>query len=69
MSPSAVAALPRRLKGASSRAIHLRGLEDFAWQEGYGAFSVSQGDVEAVASYIANQAGPTARVLQRISGN
>ena len=52
----AVAELARRLKGASSRAIHLRSQPDFAWQEGYGAFSVSQSDVGAVASYVANQA-------------
>jgi hypothetical protein len=30
-------------------------LLDFHWQSGYGAFSVSQSNVEAVKSYIANQ--------------
>ena len=29
---------------------------DFAWQEGYGAFSVSRSNVPQVAAYIANQA-------------
>ena len=27
----------------------------FAWQEGYGAFTVSQSHIEAVKKYIANQ--------------
>jgi REP-associated tyrosine transposase len=45
------------LKGSSSHWINeqkmLRG--KFAWGRGYGAFSVSQSDVERVAKYIANQ--------------
>ncbi len=51
----AVAQLAQRLKGASSRALHLAGREDFAWQEGYGAFSVSRDDVQAVTRYVRNQ--------------
>lgn len=31
------------------------GLKRFAWQKGYGAFSVSQSQVDAVIKYIANQ--------------
>ena len=31
------------------------GLRDFYWQSGYGAFSVSQSNVEQVKAYIANQ--------------
>lgn len=30
-------------------------LADFAWQEGYGAFSVSKSGLDAVAGYIRNQ--------------
>ena len=45
------------LKGSSSHWINeqrmLRGR--FAWGRGYGAFSVSQSDVERVAKYIASQ--------------
>ncbi|HXT63867.1 MAG TPA: transposase [Pyrinomonadaceae bacterium] len=45
------------LKGSSSHWINeqkmLRG--KFAWGRGYGAFSVSQSDVERVAKYIAGQ--------------
>jgi len=32
------------------------GYQDFFWQSGYGAFSVSQSNVEQVRTYIANQA-------------
>ena len=31
------------------------GVRDFAWQAGYGAFSVSASDVDEVTAYIANQ--------------
>jgi putative transposase len=39
------------LKGSSSRWLG----KGFAWQEGYGAFSVSPSQVEMVKKYIANQ--------------
>jgi REP element-mobilizing transposase RayT len=42
------------LKGNSSKWIGEQGIQ-FAWQEGYGAFSVSSSNLEAVARYIANQ--------------
>lgn len=32
-----------------------QGLKKFYWQSGYGAFSVSESNVEAVRRYIANQ--------------
>jgi hypothetical protein len=31
---------------------------DFAWQQGYGAFTVSVSNVDAVKAYIANQEEP-----------
>jgi putative transposase len=43
------------LKANSSRWLHALGL-DFAWQEGYGAFSVSSTNKEAVKNYILRQA-------------
>lgn len=43
------------LKANSSRWLHEHGL-DFAWQEGYGAFSVSSPNKEAVKHYIEHQA-------------
>jgi len=46
------------LKGNSSKWIHetFPKLADFAWQEGYGAFSIGVSGVEATAAYIRTQA-------------
>ena len=46
-----------KLKTSSSKWIKTQSplLESFAWQNGYGAFSVSQSNVENVRDYIANQ--------------
>jgi REP element-mobilizing transposase RayT len=54
LSPSQIA---QYLKGDSSKWIHetFPELHDFAWQEGYGAFSVSQSNLESVISYIQKQ--------------
>ena len=45
------------VKSNSSRWIHesFSNLRNFAWQEGYGAFSVSKSEEERVMRYIANQ--------------
>jgi len=51
----AVAKAVQVLKANSSRWIHEHGLE-FAWQEGYGAFSVISSNRDAVKSYIEHQA-------------
>ena len=45
-----------RLKGSSSKRLKEKGISGFAWQNGYGAFSVSESNVEAVVAYINNQA-------------
>lgn len=46
----------RDLKRSSSEWIHRTiGLKDFAWQEGYGAFSVSASSRDDVRSYIERQ--------------
>lgn len=45
----------RQLKRGSSEWIHSHGVRKFAWQEGYGAFTVSPSQVDAVKRYIANQ--------------
>jgi len=46
----------REIKTASSRWVHEeRQLPRFAWQEGYGAFTVSRSNVAAVQRYIATQ--------------
>ena len=46
----------RELKKSSSVWVHEQiGLSEFAWQEGYGAFTVSPPARDAVKRYIANQ--------------
>jgi REP element-mobilizing transposase RayT len=45
----------RVLRTNSSRWAHATGHAGFGWQSGYGAFSVSQSNVEAVLEYIAHQ--------------
>jgi len=48
--------LVRSIKANSSRWIHERSRNRrFAWQSGYGAFSVSRSNVDAVRRYIADQ--------------
>ena len=44
----------RRIKAKSSRWMR-QGTQDFAWQAGYAAFSVSQSNLAGVKEYIANQ--------------
>lgn len=47
----------RDLKASSSQWIHKNfpNLYDFAWQEGYGSFSVSFSNLQSVKKYIQNQ--------------
>ncbi|MDT5156316.1 MAG: REP-associated tyrosine transposase [Acidobacteriota bacterium] len=45
----------RLLKANSSRWLHETYRKPFAWQSGYGAFSVSRSNLEAVRKYIAHQ--------------
>lgn len=53
----APAALANRIKGVASRmaSAAFDGCEDFAWQEGYGAFSVCRNHVGRVTRYIERQ--------------
>jgi putative transposase len=44
-----------RVKGSSSKRLSERGVLGFAWQNGYGAFSVSESSLEAVTAYISDQ--------------
>ena len=52
--PSQVA---KYLKGDSSRWIHneFQAMRDFAWQDGYGVFSVSRSEISRVVDYIKTQ--------------
>lgn len=54
----AVASALRDIKADSSKWIHqtFPEMRDFAWQEGYGAFSISVSGLDAVKRYIENQA-------------
>ena len=54
LAPSQIA---QYLKGDSSKWMHeeFPDLPGFAWQEGYGAFTVSKANVEGVIRYIQNQ--------------
>jgi REP element-mobilizing transposase RayT len=49
------AEIVRVIKTNSSRWLHEKGHPEFAWQAGYGAFSVSESNVDAVIRYIADQ--------------
>ena len=53
-----IADVVETVKTSSSKWIKTKGaaFADFHWQSGYGAFSVSQSDADAVVSYIRNQA-------------
>jgi putative transposase len=47
----------RDIKQSSSKWVHeTLGVRDFGWQDGYGAFTVSSSQLEAVKEYIKNQA-------------
>ncbi len=51
-----VAKLVELLKARSSRWVKAQGVEKFAWQRGYGCFSVGQSQVEGLVRYVQNQA-------------
>jgi putative transposase len=59
-----VAEMTRTIKGGSSKWVHqtFPENESFAWQTGYGAFSVSESQVGTVRRYIRNQAEHHARL-------
>jgi REP element-mobilizing transposase RayT len=62
-----IADLMRAVKAGSSKWVHesFPDKKDFAWQEGYGLFSVSCSNVEAVKKYIAGQEAHHAKVSFR----
>jgi putative transposase len=51
----AAAEITRVVKTNSSRWVHEKYKQRFAWQTGYGVFSVSESNVPAVSRYIAEQ--------------
>jgi putative transposase len=50
-----MADLVSKIKTTSSKWLKNKGVPDFYWQDGYGIFSVSSSNVEAVKKYIRNQ--------------
>ena len=52
----------RDIKADSSEWIHRELRARFAWQKGYGAFSVSPASLESVTRYVSNQASHHQRV-------
>lgn len=50
-----IAKLVEQLKTSSSRWLKTQGIPGFAWQIGYGAFSVGPADLEALLRYIDGQ--------------
>jgi REP element-mobilizing transposase RayT len=52
----AVCKLVEEVKKSSSKWMKEQGVKEFAWQNGYGVFSVSQSNVIAVRKYIEGQA-------------
>jgi hypothetical protein len=53
----AISKLLEEIKSSSSKWIKTKGDEcvDFAWQNGYGAFSIGQSQLSDLKHYIANQ--------------
>jgi putative transposase len=45
----------KRIKGASSRFVTKQFDIPFAWQEGYGVLSISEGDLQRVVAYVKGQ--------------
>ena len=52
----ALADMIGRVKGSCSKRLREKGIFGFAWQNGYGVFSVSESNVEGVTAYISHQA-------------
>ena len=50
-----IAQLISKIKTPSSKWLKKQGIGNFAWQDGYGSFSVSASKVEVVKRYILNQ--------------
>jgi REP-associated tyrosine transposase len=50
-----LADLVRHLKTSSTKMMREKGRGDFSWQTGYGAFSVSESNKDAVIAYIVDQ--------------
>jgi REP-associated tyrosine transposase len=61
----AVSDLARTIKANSSRSLRQKSAVSFAWQSGYGAFSIGQSQLDALKCYVARQAEHHRRVTFR----
>jgi len=59
---TSIADLLKETKKESSKWMKEQGVKRFAWQDGYGAFSIGESQRPAVEKYIANQAKHHARM-------
>ena len=50
-----ISKLISNIKTPSSKWLKAKGINNFAWQDGYGVFSVSQSKISVVKNYIINQ--------------
>jgi putative transposase len=62
---AAVSSVMGKLKANSSRWLKEKGLHNFSWKSGYGAFSISQSHVDRVVRYIQRQEAHHRRVSYR----
>lgn len=60
--PISLAKAVQLIKGGSSKWVRETFQTDFAWQEGYGAFTVSVSDLKKTQKYLANQEAHHAKV-------
>ena len=51
----AVSKLIERIKASPSKWMKTKGVPAFAWQNGYGAFSIGQSQLDEVVTYVARQ--------------
>ncbi|MCE7900943.1 MAG: IS200/IS605 family transposase [Armatimonadetes bacterium ATM1] len=52
---ASVAQVIEKVKTSTSKWVKTKGARDFAWQSGYGAFSVGSGEADRIVAYIRNQ--------------
>jgi hypothetical protein len=64
---STVADLISRLKTSSSQWMKTQGVSGFAWQHGYGAFTLGRSDLDALKRYIDMQVSTIVRAIFKMS--
>jgi hypothetical protein len=57
-----IAEVVEKTKTGSSKWLKTKGPKDFAWQAGYGAFSIGAGEVSRLVAYVRGQEAHHAKV-------